>query len=711
MLVRALPKMIKPELNSDALKSKEAHSLSGFVTDVASYIGRSERIEGFRKIKDAIVGVPGILYVNPLILLEGAYNSFRADPESTEFRQSVESIWNLLDGESHPLVVRRLFPDQNGSTKDGPRSGNITSSDMLFSEVAKFYDFYDRTYLGQDVLPEIMVHRVVDTANPPKIGPEPVLLPYPGGDVIHLGPNKLQVRATFGADESVQGFPADVWIVEFKSDGSIEIRQNVRANKLESHIPGVTQYRTIPIPEDFQETPALNLLQVHSLAVTCRNLSEKHGPHRLEFDQTRIEGEEVLVVIETAPFLIQENSKESVEEFKFGITQPIMTFLSEQDFDAIPENALLYAHIPNNYFRGNERRDALTRLAIIAKERGTKLVVLAAGNIATTHAGRVLTDNGHLLVFAENEQFFEGENIRVFTKRNHLLWERESPIALQDSMEGRGNDRVGGKAFGLRKLEEHGFETAPYFVLETSLFRRVMEETGGDALLEGISSTTSESAIRKLAKKIEKKILNYDYSKLPSISEALQRIGGTEFAVRSSAICEDGKKSFAGIFLTCPNVEREGLNRAILEVLASSMTEYAIRAAKVLDVKPSQLQMAVIIQKMVDSSKAGTIFTMDPQTGNENRLLIEATMGLGEGIVDGTATVRQKVVADKKSGAIRETSVYASQSEVLSESDTERLIELGIAVERKLKEGPQDIEWAMDPTGKITILQSRVLLT
>lgn len=703
--------MTKPEFKSDALKNKEAQSLPGFVTDVESYTGRSERIEGFQKIKDAIVGVPGLRYVDPLILLEGAYNSFKSNSESTEFRQSVETIWDLLDGESHPLVVRRLFPDQNGNTKDGPRSGNITSPDMLFNEVARFYDFYDRTYIGQDVVPELMVHRVVDTANPPKIGPEPVLLPYPGGDVIHLGPNKLQVRATFGADESVQGFPADVWIVEFRPDGSTEIRQTVRANKLESHIPGVAQYRTIPIPVEFQETPALNLLQVHSLAVTCHNLSEKHGPHRLEFDQTRIEGEDVLVVIETAPFLIQENSMESVEEFKFGLTQPIMTFHSEQDFDAIPEDALLYAHIPNNYFRGNERRDALTRLAIIAKERGTKLVVLAAGNIATTHAGRVLTDNGHLLVFAENEQFFEGENIRVFTKRNHLLWEREDPIVLQDRMEGRGYDRVGGKAFGLRKLEEHGFETAPYFVLETSLFRRIMEETGGDSLLEGIDSSTSESAIRKLAKKIEQKILNFDFSKLPSIVEALQHIGGTKFAVRSSAICEDGKKSFAGIFLTRPNVEREELNQAILEVLASSMTEYAIRAAKVLDVKPSQLQMAVIIQKMVDSTKAGTIFTMDPHSGNENRLLIEATMGIGEGIVDGTATVRQKVVADKKSRAIKETSIYAAQNEILSESDTKRLIDLGLAIERKLKEGPQDIEWAIDSTGEITVLQSRVLST
>lgn len=711
MLVRALPNMTKHEINSDRTKNSEIPSNSGFVTDVESYKGRSERIEGFRKIKDAIVGVPGIRYVNPLILHEGAYNSFRADSESATFKESLESIWSSLDGESHPLVVRRLFPDQNGSTKDGPRSGNITSPDMLFTEVAKFYDFYDSNYLGQDVVPEIMVHQVVDTANPPKIGPEPEMLPYPGGDVIHLGPNKLQVRATYGADESVQGFPADVWIVEFKSDGSTEIRQTVRAKKLESLIPGVSQYRTIPIPEEFQETPALSPLQVHSLAVTCHNLSDKHGPHRLEFDQTRIAGEDELVIIEAAPFSIQENSRESVAEFEFGITQPVKTFLSEQGFQEIPENALLYAHIPNNYFRGNERRDALTRLAIIAKERGTKLVVLAAGNIATTHAGRVLTDNGHLLVFAENEQFIEGEDIRVFTKGSHLLWERENPIALQDRMKGRGNDRVGGKAFGLRKLEEHGFETAPYFVLETSLFRRIMEETGGDTDLEKIVSTTSERTVREIAKQIKKKFLDYDHSKIPSLTEAIQRIGGTEFAVRSSAICEDGKNSFAGIFLTCPNVRPEGLNQAVLEVLASAMTEYAIRAAKVLDVKPSHLQMAVIIQRMVDSTKAGTIFTMDPMTENENRLLIEATRGLGEGIVDGTATVRQQVVVDKKSKTITGMSVHSSQTDVITESDMTRLIELGISVERRLKEGPQDIEWAIDPTGKIIILQSRVLLT
>ncbi len=183
------------------------------VTDTISYTGRSERIKGLRTIKGAIKDIPGIQTIDPIILLKEVYREYEDHGISDKLKASVQFTWQSLEGDSYPLIVRRLFPDEKGEAQSGPRSGNVTSSDELLIEVEKFYKYYDQHYLGKDVLPEIMIHRVIDAGNPPK--QESPFLPHSGGDVVCLGDNKFQVRATFGADESVQGFPADAWEVEF----------------------------------------------------------------------------------------------------------------------------------------------------------------------------------------------------------------------------------------------------------------------------------------------------------------------------------------------------------------------------------------------------------------------------------------------------------------------------------------------------------------
>ncbi len=681
--------------------------LSLHVADIASYTGRSERIKGFRRTKEAIKDIPGIQTVDPVILLQEVYKEYEGHGISDKLKASVQFAWESLEGDSYPLIVRRLFPDEKGEAQSGPRSGNVTSTEQLLFEVEKFYKYYGQHYLDKDVLPEIMIHRVIDAGNPPK--QESPFLPYPGGDVVCLSTNKFQVRATFGADESVQGFPADAWEVEFRPDGSLGINQTTHAKKKESIIPGIDTYRKILLPEESQEVPALNNIQVLAIAEACRRMAEMHGPHRLEFDGTKKNGQEFLAIIESAPFSFREPPREAIADFISSKTKPIMTFNSEQDFANIPENELVFAHIPNTYFQGNERREALTRLSIIAKEKKAKLVVFAAGNIATQHAVRVLMDNGHVVIFIGSEEFKNGEKIRLSTKNNDLIWERENPIASQEHMEGRGIERVGGKGFGLHKLEKNGFRTSPYLVIETSLFRRIIEETGVGNLLEHINNTTDPEEIKRVSQAITRSILSYDRRNLPSLTDALTSLKGERFSVRSSAVCEDGKYSFAGIFKTRLNVAPEDINMAILDVLASGVSEDAIRMARTLDIKASQMQMAVIIQRMVDAKKAGTIFTRDHLSENEDLMRIDAAEGLGETIVDGTAKTPQSLVINKKTGLIQQGDIFLSRGKVLTDEETKMLVEIGLEVEASLKEGPQDIEWALDQSGQIFLLQARPL--
>ena len=45
--------------------------------------------------------------------------------------------------------------------------------------------------------------------------------------------------------------------------------------------------------------------------------------------------------------------------------------------------------------------------------------------------------------------------------------------------------------------------------------------------------------------------------------------------------------------------------------------------------------MAVVVQQMIASEKAGVAFTADPSTGAQDRVVIEGAFGLSEVVVSG----------------------------------------------------------------------------
>jgi pyruvate,water dikinase len=135
----------------------------------------------------------------------------------------------------------------------------------------------------------------------------------------------------------------------------------------------------------------------------------------------------------------------------------------------------------------------------------------------------------------------------------------------------------------------------------------------------------------------------------------------------------------------------------------------------------------VVIQKMVDARSAGVMFTRSPLTGDRSVITVEATCGLGSAVVGGEVTPDHFVIS-KITGQIsvrkisdkRKQHVPAEGSGtknidtpedlrcVPSISDTElkALAEIGRKVERQYGQ-PQDIEWAIDRSGEILLLQSR----
>ena len=108
-------------------------------------------------------------------------------------------------------------------------------------------------------------------------------------------------------------------------------------------------------------------------------------------------------------------------------------------------------------------------------------------------------------------------------------------------------------------------------------------------------------------------------------------------SVRSSATAEDlPTASFAGQQDTYLNVMgREAVLRHVSRCWASLFTERAVTYRIQHGFDHRQVQLAVVVQKMVRPEAAGIMFTADPVTGHRKVVSIDAGFGLGEALVSG----------------------------------------------------------------------------
>jgi pyruvate, water dikinase len=225
---------------------------------------------------------------------------------------------------------------------------------------------------------------------------------------------------------------------------------------------------------------------------------------------------------------------------------------------------------------------------------------------------------------------------------------------------------------------------------------------------------------------VERVVLERELDGLGGLSE---RIPAARMAVRSSAIGEDSHSaSFAGQHATVLNVAAGGLPDAIRAVWQSGRSEAALayrRRHGIVDA-PS---IAVVVQALIEPVVAGVMFTRDPVTGADERL-IEAAWGLGEAVVsglvvpdrfrmhpDGTVLEMQpghkdvKIWYDGRHGTTQ-VPVPGDQHHVLTLGAAD-LAQLHALVERCIATwGPDlDVEWAFDARRTLYLLQARPITT
>ncbi len=201
------------------------------------------------------------------------------------------------------------------------------------------------------------------------------------------------------------------------------------------------------------------------------------------------------------------------------------------------------------------------------------------------------------------------------------------------------------------------------------------------------------------------------------------------YAVRSSAVDEDGASaSFAGQHLTVLNVHSAAdVPQAVREVWWSANSDAAITYRQKLGLmaRPS---VGVIVQTLLDPQVAGVMFTENPVTGADERV-IEASWGLGEavvaglvipdhvrlgrsgGILENRAGHKRVAVRALPNGGTFEESVAPELQSRLCLSD-DQLAALGaLALRCEKIYGPRrDIEWAFQ-AGQLHLLQCRAVTT
>jgi pyruvate,water dikinase len=298
---------------------------------------------------------------------------------------------------------------------------------------------------------------------------------------------------------------------------------------------------------------------------------------------------------------------------------------------------------------------------------------------------------------------------------------------------------VGGKGASLGEMINAELPVPRGFAVTAQAFRKFIVEAGiADRLFKGLEVDVDDQKELAKAEAFAKGLIKGQpmpkdiAGEIRKAYETLAKREGDEVyvAARSSATAEDlPEASFAGQQETFLNVRgADDLIKAVQNCWASLYGARAIYYRVKQKFPHEHVNIAVVVQKMVDADTAGVMFTSHPTTG-ENVEIIEAAWGLGEAVVSGSVSpdtyvvrdgrIAQKKIATKQIMIIRDpktrktkkidTPEEKKNAQVLTEDEITMLSKLGKIVEEHYGK-PQDIEWATQG-GEIYLLQSRPITT
>ena len=318
----------------------------------------------------------------------------------------------------------------------------------------------------------------------------------------------------------------------------------------------------------------------------------------------------------------------------------------------------------------------------------------------------------------------------------------------------KGNE-VGGKNASLgemfKALKSKGINVPDGFATSADAYWRFIRENNiEESLRETLSELRKDDEnLKEVGARCRKLVMDGEipaevkdhiidgFEELKKRSDSLESV-----AVRSSATAEDlPEASFAGQHESYLNISNEEeLLDAWKKCVASLFTDRAIKYREKNGFEHMKVALSVGVQKMVlsDKSSAEVAFTIDPESGFENVILINGAWGLGENVVQGAVLTdefylfkhalqngKNPIIIKnrgskammmvfnekrKKKGGLTVNKKTPEELRKKFVLDDEELIQLGnwcLEIEKHYKKA-MDIEWAKDGNdNKLYIVQAR----
>jgi len=321
-------------------------------------------------------------------------------------------------------------------------------------------------------------------------------------------------------------------------------------------------------------------------------------------------------------------------------------------------------------------------------------------------------------------------------------------------------DQVGGKNASLGEMLQNltplGIRVPAGFVITVAAYREFLKYNNLDEAIKEIINNIKFDDIESLRRgglQARQLLKNAKFPRelseeiIHKYNELSKKYGQdiTDVAVRSSATAEDlPDASFAGQQETYLNVRGPApLMNAVRNCFASIFTDRAISYRESFGYDHFSIGLSVCVQKMVrsDLGASGVAFSLDTESGFKNVVVINASFGLGEMIVQGSVSPDEYIVfkptlkenflpiIEKKLGIKDKMMVYGDDPDervkiIPTEKSLrerfcltdETIIKLSRWVQqieeyytsKKQKWTPMDVEWAIDGLSKdLFIVQAR----
>jgi pyruvate,water dikinase len=358
------------------------------------------------------------------------------------------------------------------------------------------------------------------------------------------------------------------------------------------------------------------------------------------------------------------------------------------------------------------------------------------------------TDMVKLLNELSADRYFDLLNVVSGIRRDVMDFlskieeEENPPLVLQLSAISSANAaRVGGKAVNLARLEcDLGLRVPESFVVTTDAYRLFLEQDDLGGKLRAVLAPArldSPADFRRRCDLAQQLVDETDVP--PAIAEAVHaawtECGIPEAegaALRSSAAGEDSELSFAGQFETLLNVPRAGVCDAWKQVVRSRFSARAVFYRRAGGLTEVDTPMAVLVQRMIRSRASGVVFTRRPDDPKASVLLLSCVLGLGPEASAGTARADELVVSRREPRHVVERRIARKSARLvcapagglgceavdedsqiqsaISDEEVLELTERALAIEQYFGR-PQDIEWTVDQSGALVMLQARPLRT